>query len=277
LGSCPTAGQENLAQPKGNESNYFNGWRFKMVEVKTGVFNNGELGTEIYGDQLNNNNNTRNYVLLVDTKISTVNGTESQGGVGGLFIGDPSALKNGGVGVWGRGGDAGYDPRMDQPPQLTVPPGPGVRGEAGKAGLTDGANGVEGFGTGSFSGVAGFAAPDGSGAGVYGIGSPQNTGVVGQGGTANADGVRGFGTGSFSGVAGFGDPASNGTGVFGEGRGLGAPGVRGIGSGGPNTDPGGAVGVYGQGGSRRSSLGPLEGGYPGVVGQAGPAPPGQRH
>ncbi len=68
-------------------------------------------------------------------------------------------------------------------------------------------------------------------------------------GPGDGDGVQGFGTGTFSGVAGFGDPASSGTGVFGQGRGPGAPGVRGIGSGGPNTVPSNAVGVYGQGGA----------------------------
>jgi hypothetical protein len=61
--------------------------------------------------------------------------------------------------------------------------------------------------------------------------------------------VQGYGAGGFSGVAGFGDPASNGTGVFGRGRGPGAQGVRGIGSGGPNVLPSSPVGVYGQGGS----------------------------
>ena len=50
-------------------------------------------------------------------------------------------------------------------------------------------------------------------------------------------------------MAGFADPNSDartgfGTGVFG----LGSPGVRGIGDGGPNTTPNGPVGVYGQSG-----------------------------
>ena len=86
-------------------------------------------------------------------------------------------------------------------------------------------------------------------AGVFGQGAPGKPGVVGQAGDGTADGVQGFGTGTFSGVAGFGDPSANGTGVFGQGRGPQAPGVRGIGSGGPNTVPGGAVGVYGQAGA----------------------------
>ena len=85
-------------------------------------------------------------------------------------------------------------------------------------------------------------------AGVLGVGGSNSVGVVGRAGAGTADGVQGFGSGTFSGVAGFGDPSSSGTGVFGQGRGNGAPGVRGIGAGGPNTTPSGAVGVYGQGG-----------------------------
>jgi hypothetical protein len=61
--------------------------------------------------------------------------------------------------------------------------------------------------------------------------------------------VQGFGGGSFSGVAGFGDPNA-GTGVYGQG----AVGVRGIGNGGPNTAPAGAVGVYGQSGPNSNGV-----------------------
>jgi hypothetical protein len=85
-------------------------------------------------------------------------------------------------------------------------------------------------------------------AGVYGVGGSGGPGVVGQAGAGTADGVQGHGSGTFSGVAGFGDPSSTGTGVYGQGGGKGGPGVRGIGAGGPNTVPFGAVGVYGQGG-----------------------------
>jgi hypothetical protein len=87
--------------------------------------------------------------------------------------------------------------------------GVGVRGE-----VTSGTgDGVQGQGSGSFSGVAGF------GGNVSG-GEAPGTGVFGLGGTATDNSVPG------------------------------APGVRGIGGGGPNTtDPlGRAVGVYGQGG-----------------------------
>src|SRR5271169_5352423 len=67
-------------------------------------------------------------------------------------------------------------------------------------------------------------------------------GVIGQAGQGNADGVQGHGSGSFSGVAGFGGDTC--TGVFGAGGVVsipgtvsvtGAPGVRGIGGGGPHT------------------------------------------
>jgi hypothetical protein len=148
-------------------------------------------------------------------------------------------------------------------------------------------DGVQGNGTGNFSGIAGWGGADsgtgvigfgtggagpgvrgigaggpntgpGGPAGVFGQGGASAPGVVGQAGSGVADGVQGFATGNFSGVAGFGG-SDQGTGVFGLGgvSPLGAqaagPGVRGIGGGGPNTVPLGvnglviAVGVYGQG------------------------------
>ena len=160
-------------------------------------------------------------------------------------------------------------------------------------------DGVQGNGTGNFSGVAGWGGPNsgtgvigfggnGAGAGVRGIGfggpnvgpagpagvfgqgGANAPGVVGQAGSDVADGVQGFATGNFSGVAGFGGPNA-GTGVFGLGGVLPGqtfvtgPGVKGIGGGGPNTAPQRAnglviaVGVYGQG----------AGGADGVYGVAG--------
>ena len=92
-------------------------------------------------------------------------------------------------------------------------------------------------------------------AGVYGQGGAgtaegASPGVVGHAGTsAPNDGVQGFGSANFSGVAGFGDPKGGGTGVFGNGIGPQSAGVRGIGGGGPNTDPLSSAGVYGQAGS----------------------------
>jgi hypothetical protein len=88
----------------------------------------------------------------------------------------------------------------------------------------------------------------GSAVGVIGQGGPTSAGVIGHAGSGNADGVQGFGAGTFSGVAGFGDPNGSGIGVFGAGQGVAAPGVRGIGSGGPNTVPGDPCGIYGQAG-----------------------------
>jgi hypothetical protein len=138
-------------------------------------------------------------------------------------------------------------------------------------------DGVQGFGSGNFSGVAGFGGgTDGTGvvgfgagqrgtgirgigvhgpntgpqeaAGVFGQGGPNSTGVIGQGGSGEADGVRGFGSENFSGVAGFGG-SFDGTGVVGFGGGGFGTGVRGIGAGGPDTSRSEGIGVYGQGAS----------------------------
>lgn len=89
--------------------------------------------------------------------------------------------------------------------------------------------------------------------------SGNTVGIKGSCQGAVGDGVQGTGSGNFSGVAGWGG-ARAGTGVIGFGGAGGGQGVRGIGDGGPNTSPGIAVGVYGQGGH----------GQPGVLGQAGP-------
>jgi hypothetical protein len=159
--------------------------------------------------------------------------------------------------------------------------GPGVAGFGGNAtpGTIDVdpsacAGVVGGGGLGPQSGgpgVAGFGGPN-SGVGVFGRGGGPSSGQAGGPGVKgvagassasdNADGVQGFGSGTFSGVAGFAGGGSSGTGVFGSGGSPNGPGVRGIGAGGPNTVPSGAVGVYGQGGPQS----------PGVVGQAGSAP-----
>ena len=180
-------------------------------------------------------------------------GSGSFSGVAGF--GDSDFIPNSGIGVFGRGGG---------PSGPGIPGGPGVKGVGG--GIQS--DGVQGFGNGNFSGVAGFGDSSdtaNSGIGVFGQGGgpqppppgqqaqPGGPGVLGIGGKNqfgnDADGVQGFGSGRFSGVAGFGDPTSNGTGVFGQGRGPGAPGVRGIGTSGPNTTPNSPVGVYGQAGS----------------------------
>lgn len=155
--------------------------------------------------------------------------------------------------------------------------------QVGIKGFCDGpvGDGVQGFGSGAFSGVAGFGADvaeaNNPGTGVFGkggtsrdvapVGGPGvrgiggggsgGVGVVGQAGPGaqDADGVQGFGNGRFSGVAGFGGASGNGTGVFGLGGAPSGPGVRGIGFGFPNNRPapvGNAVGVLGQGGTGNS-------------------------
>jgi hypothetical protein len=131
------------------------------------------------------------------------------------------------------------------------------------------ADGVQGHGSGRYSGVAGFGGPSqgaglfgqgggGDGPGVRGIGSPGS----------NADGVTGQGSGTYSGVSGFG-AAPHGAGLYGQGGGSGpngsGPGVRGYG-GGSKADGvqgvGGGVGTAGVFGQSRE-----EGGN-GVIGEA---------
>jgi hypothetical protein len=169
-----------------------------------------------------------------------------------------------------------------------------------------GADGVQGFGVGSGSGVAGFAdnrnvfGGANSGVGVLGIGAgppsstqgvpagPGGPGVKGIGGSnpdgGNADGVQGFGKGNFSGVAGFADQNDIfGTGVFGLGGGPSGTGIRGIaGNGQSKYSPSGlSVGVYGNGdvgvsGESNAALGTgVEGsGFFAVVGHSTTGPGG---
>jgi hypothetical protein len=248
-----------------------------------GVFGEGSTGVIGRGlpwDGTGNADGVQGYGAGSYSGVAGFGDPEGNGtGVRGIGSNGPDTLPSGPVGVYGQGG-------LEHP---------GVVGQAG--GVF--ANGVEGYGAGSLSGIAGFGDPggdstgvngtgvygQGSGpggpgvrgigsggpatwppgtAGVYGQGGPQNPGVYGQAGSGDADGVQGWGSGSWSGVAGFGDPGGdstgvNGTGVYGQGSGPGGPGVRGIGSGGPDTWPPGTAGVYGQGGPQN----------PGVVGQAG--------
>src|ERR1700751_5822396 len=153
-----------------------------MSDITPGVTNNVPIGTDVFGDTLNPTTIV-NYVLLVRTSVPAVIGINASGGPG----------------VNGQ------------------PPGPGVIGQAGAGGDADG---VRGNGSGSFSGVAGFAdsgATANSGIGVFGkAGGPQKPlpgqppqaggpGVRGFGGSNefgnDANGVEGFASGSFSGVA----------------------------------------------------------------------------
>ena len=188
-------------------------------------------------------------------------GSGSFSGVAGFA--DSGATANSGIGVFGKGGGP-QQPSPGQPPQAG---GPGVRGFGGSNEFGKDANGVEGFGSGSFAGVAGFgeAAPA--------TRPVTAAGVYGQGGFGSNNGVEGRGTGNVAGVAGFGDTsptANSGIGVFAVG---GAPapgtvnagglGVHAIGAGGAGFTPLNlAVGVYGLGGADNA---------PGVLGQAGSA------
>jgi len=174
--------------------------------------------------------------------------------------------------------------------------GTGSPGVAG-FGASGDADGVRGFGSGTFSGVAGFGDPkstctgvlgQGGGAksqGVRGIGGggpnispPDPAGVFGQGGAGDANGVEGRGSGQFAGVAGFGDDTNdpnNGIGVFAVGGAPapnssthGGPGLYAIGNGGPAFGPATKVtqpvGVFAVGGGDHA---------PGIwgVGAGGPA------
>ncbi len=114
--------------------------------------------------------------------------TGTNGGFGVLADGGGA----GATGVVGRGSGAG---------------GTGVRGLGGSGGDADG---VQGYGSGAFSGTAG------------GGGATSGTGAYGQGGTPNGIGVRGVGTGSGTAVLGI---ANDGIGV--NGQSTTGPGVRG--------------------------------------------------
>jgi hypothetical protein len=171
-----------------------------------------------------------------------------------------------------------------------------VQGIAGGTSNFENADGVQGFGSGTFSGVAGWGGgnsgtgavgfgggPSGPGVrgigaggpntvpssavGVHGQGGPQSAGVLGQAGSSPADGVQGFATGSFSGVAGWGGDSS-GTGVVGFGGGPAGPGVRGIAAGGPNSLPSVPAGVFGQANATGGSAGVQGVGPVGVHGVA---------
>jgi hypothetical protein len=237
-----------------------------------------------------------------------VGGNAVTGGTGML-----SGVQSGAAGLVGLGGPgANVSPVGFRAPTVTPgSPGPGVIGQGGpNVDIFDevlgGADGVQGFGVGTGSGVVGFAdnsnARGGanSGVGVLGIGAgpaantqgvpagPGGPGVKGIGGInqngGNADGVQGFGKGTFSGVTGIGDPSNAlGTGVFGLGGGNFGTGVRGIsGNGQSKYSPSGTnVGVYGNGnvgasGESNASFGTgVEGnGFFAVVGNSTTGPGG---
>jgi hypothetical protein len=117
-------------------------------------------------------------------------------GIRGIGGGGPNTGTSVGVGVYGQG----------------APQAPGVVGQAG----APPADGVQGFGTGNFSGVAGFGGDNG--------GSNDGTGLFGAGGGTSGQGVRGIGAG------GPNTSPSNAVGVYGQG-GSGADGVQGVSNG----------------------------------------------
>ena len=147
---------------------------------------------------------------------------------------------------------------------------PPLRGRAviGYAYQNVDADGVQGFGAGAYSGVAGWG------------GNSSGTGVIGFGGEAGGPGVRGIGNGGPNSspsepVGVFGQGGNSGTGVLGFGGAYYGAGVRGIGFGATNLVFQGAIGVYGAGGDGAPGMVGIGGGYsgsphsvgaPGVVG-----------
>jgi hypothetical protein len=125
------------------------------------------------------------------------------------------------------------------------PGGPGVQGVGGGSSNFDNADGVQGFGSGTFSGVAGFG------------GGNSGTGVVGFGGGPSGPGVRGIVAGGPNSLPSV--PA----GVFGQGNKnvAGSAGVQGVGVNGVHgiTDSSGGAGVFADGGS---AFGLFAGGHP---------------
>jgi hypothetical protein len=157
-----------------------------------------------------------------ETPFGGVLGYGDNAGVVGIAgpQGEEPPPPSGATGVYGRGGGA------DSSPFSAV----GVYGEAGGGNN----NGVQGNGSGTAAGVAGFG--ESGGVGVFGEGgkgvfgySSEGVGVYGLAGPGfDNNGVEGHGSGTAAGVAGFGDGA-------------------------PNSAPSGAVGVFGQAGAGNSN------------------------
>jgi hypothetical protein len=180
----------------------------------------------------------------------TVNSATNAGGPGvrGIGAGAPNVMPPplpGGlpnpVGVFGVGGGSS-DPNFGSPIN-----GAGVIGIGGSStkpnGVGNDADGVQGFGVGTFSGVAGFG------------GGSSGTGAFGLGGGPSGPGVRGIGAGGpFTAPSGpvgvYGQGGPNSDGVQGVGNGVGAAGVRGFGSFGVHAIAGpdnGSTAVYAEG------------------------------
>jgi hypothetical protein len=133
-----------------------------MSDITPGVTNNVPIGTDVFGDTFNPTTIV-NYVLLVRTSVPAT------------------------IGINAIGGPAEPPPQPGFPGQ---PPGPGVIGQAGAGGDADG---VRGNGSGSFSGVAGFAdsgATANSGIGVFGRGGGPQQPSPGQPPQVGSSGIR---------------------------------------------------------------------------------------
>lgn len=196
-----------------------------------GVLATSDSGTAVSGTQTSNQGN--NSLAGV---IGTSNALDGNGVIGEAN-GGPQAY-----GVWGKStsGYAGFfegNVQVDGNVQVNgnlAAPGllangtPGVKGIGGGDTNGDNVDGVQGFGSGTFSGVAGFG------------GGNSGTGVFGLGGGTGGPGVRGIGAGgpnTFPSAAGpvgvYGQAGPNGDGV----QGVGSVGVRGV-SGGAAGDTG---------------------------------------
>jgi hypothetical protein len=186
----------------------------------------------------------------------TVNSATNAGGPGvrGIGAGAPNVMPPplpGGfpnpVGVFGVGGGSS-DPKFASPIN-----GAGVIGIGGSStkpnAVGNDADGVQGFGVGTFSGVAGFG------------GGSSGTGAFGLGGGPSGPGVRGIGAGgpftASSGPVGvYGQGGPNSDGVQGVGNGVGAAGVRGFGS----------FGVHAIAGPNNGDTAVYADGHPGAIG-----------
>jgi hypothetical protein len=240
-----------------------------MTDITAGQENDVSVGTDVNATSLNVQG-TVSYVLSVRTQIPTIDGIEAHGGPGGQNLRTPGfGTNNGGAGVLGYGGDAGEFEDLHEllPPGPGVvglggssptdaangapgvigvgsggphtnpsgpagvygqggPGSPGVVGQAGSAP----ADGVQGYGTGGFSGVAGYGDPADNGTGVFGMGRGPG-----------AQGVRGIGSGGLNVFP------SSPVGVYGQGGAFGAAGVLGAGGIGVMAE-GSNVGVVAEGG-----------------------------
>jgi hypothetical protein len=191
---------------------------------------------------------------------STIDPNKFPRQVGVLGLGDNVGVAGYGGGTNADGVQGNGDPNSS---------GTGVVGFGGGVNTGADADGVKGYGRGTFSGVVGFADPNSSGTGVVGFGGGKNAstlagpGVRGIGGgtlggsldpipnpdgTPNAVGVFGLGGTGNLGKPSFGSDGVQGVG-FGNGAGVAGYGVTFDGNIGTSAQKQAKVGVYGQGGT----------------------------